>query len=108
MARRPSNSPETIANVLRLLPAKWVIGLLVVVLLYYFAQPRLNAWFGWHLPTIAAMTGQEEPAKVSRSSNSKSPSPTASNSSTGRASQTTKPSPSSKPGPTTKIGRAHV
>ena len=41
MARRTSNDPQAIANVLRVLPAKWIIGLLVAVVLYFFLQPRL-------------------------------------------------------------------
>ncbi|MFM8573696.1 MAG: hypothetical protein ACKOAU_19030 [Pirellula sp.] len=59
MARRSSNDNEAIASVLRLLPAKWLIGLLVAVVLYFFLQPRLNQWFGWNLPSIAAMAGNE-------------------------------------------------
>lgn len=65
MARRTSNDTE-IANVLRLLPAKWVIGLLVAVVLYFFIQPRLNQWFGWNLPSLAAMAGNEPPTKTSK------------------------------------------
>lgn len=61
MARRSSNDTEALANVLRLLPAKWLIGLLVAVVLYFFLQPRLNQWFGWNLPSIAAMAGNEAP-----------------------------------------------
>lgn len=77
MARRSSNDTEAIANVLRILPAKWLIGLLVAVVLYFFLQPRLNQWFGWNLPSIAAMAGNEAPAK-----NAKLPNKTNSNAST--------------------------
>lgn len=63
MARRTSNDPQAIANVLRLIPAKWLVGMLVAAVLYFFLQPKLNAWFGWNLPSIAAMAGNETPAK---------------------------------------------
>ena len=63
MARRTSNDPQAIANVLRLIPAKWLVGMLVALVLYFFLQPKLNAWFGWNLPSIAAMAGNETPAK---------------------------------------------
>jgi hypothetical protein len=63
MARRTSNDPQAIANVLRLIPAKWLVGMLVAAVLYFFLQPKLNGWFGWNLPSIAAMAGNETPAK---------------------------------------------
>jgi hypothetical protein len=72
MARRSSNDTEAIANVLRVLPAKWIIGLLVAVVLYFFLQPRLNQWFGWSLPSLAAMAGNEAPAKNPKLTNNKS------------------------------------
>ncbi len=71
MARRSSNDTEAIANVLRVLPAKWIIGLLVAVVLYFFLQPRLNQWFGWSLPSLAAMAGNEAPAKNPKLTNNK-------------------------------------
>ena len=80
MARRSSNDTEALANVLRLLPAKWLIGLLVAVVLYFFLQPRLNQWFGWNLPSIAAMAGNEAPKPTKKNAESKSiePKPAAS------------------------------
>jgi hypothetical protein len=60
MNSRSNQQPETIANVLRLLPAKWAIALIIAVIAYVLLQPRLNHWFGWHLPSIPAMMGQEE------------------------------------------------
>ena len=63
MARRSSNDTEAIASVLRVLPARCLVGLLVAAVLYFFLQPRLNQWFGWSLPSIAAMAGNETPAK---------------------------------------------
>ncbi|MFN5917405.1 MAG: hypothetical protein ACK48K_11660, partial [Planctomycetota bacterium] len=80
MARRSSNDTEALANVLRLLPAKWLIGLLVAVVLYFFLQPRLNQWFGWNLPSIAAMAGNEAPKPSKKPAESKpiEPKPSAS------------------------------
>jgi hypothetical protein len=75
MARRSSNDNEAIANVLRILPAKWLIGLLVAVVLYFFLQPRLNQWFGWNLPSIAAMAGNETPAKNAKLPNNTNSAP---------------------------------
>jgi hypothetical protein len=68
MNRRTNPAPETIANVLRLLPTKWAIGLLIAVIAYVLLQPRINQWFGWHLPSVPAMLGQEEPATASKTS----------------------------------------
>ena len=77
MARRTSNDPQAIANVLRLIPAKWLVGMLVALVLYFFLQPKLNAWFGWNLPSIAAMAGNETPPKPAspKSASPKSTSP---------------------------------
>jgi hypothetical protein len=47
------------ANVLRVIPARWAITILVVLIAYVLLQPRLNAWLGWHLPSVPAMLGQE-------------------------------------------------
>jgi len=47
------------ASALRLLPARWALAILVALTAYVLLQPRLNAWFGWQLPSIAAMLGQE-------------------------------------------------
>jgi len=66
MARRSNNDNEAIANVLRVLPAKWLIGLLIAVVVYFFLQPRLNQWFGWNLPSLAAMAGNEPPATATK------------------------------------------
>jgi hypothetical protein len=73
MARRTSNDPQAIANVLRLIPAKWLVGMLVALVLYFFLQPKLNAWFGWNLPSIAAMAGNEAPSKPAKATQSDKP-----------------------------------
>ncbi len=112
MARRSSNDTEAIANVLRVLPAKWIIGLLVAVVLYFFLQPRLNQWFGWSLPSIAAMAGNEAPAKNPKLTNnktgsaaSKSPAATKSTAEPKSPSET-KPSAVSKSSSTASSGGA--
>ncbi|MEI8213823.1 MAG: hypothetical protein WCI02_16865 [Planctomycetota bacterium] len=78
MNSRSNQQPETIANVLRLLPAKWAIALIIAVIAYVLLQPRVNDWFGWHLPSIPAMMGQEEgtPSKSSAKNDKKASSST--------------------------------
>lgn len=89
MARRSNNETEQIANVLRLLPAKYVVALIAAVLLYFVMQPRLNAWFGWNLPSVAAMLGQEPPAKPPAKTTSSKPTLSPSESSKATASKAT-------------------
>jgi hypothetical protein len=99
MARRSSNDTEALANVLRLLPAKWLIGLLVAVILYFFLQPRLNQWFGWNLPSIAAMAGNEAPKPTKKPAESKSivPKPAASKTSETKVTESRGTEPKSTP-----------
>jgi len=99
MVRRSNNETETIAGVLRVLPAKWVVAIIAVALLYFLLQPRLNAWFGWNLPTVAAMLGQEPPAKVTKKPD---PKPTQSNSQTTNSTSNNSASPRSTGQNTTK------
>jgi len=61
MPRSQRPSTESMANVLRVLPARWAITIIAVLIAYVLLQPRLNAWFGWQLPSIPAMLGQETP-----------------------------------------------
>lgn len=51
------------ASALRLLPARWALAILVALIAYVLLQPRLNTWFGWQLPSIPALLGQENGAK---------------------------------------------
>lgn len=99
MARRSSNDTEALANVLRLLPAKWLIGLLVAVVLYFFLQPRLNQWFGWNLPSIAAMAGNEAPKPTKKPAESKSiePKPAASKTTESKVTESRGTEPKSTP-----------
>jgi hypothetical protein len=99
MVRRSNNETDTIASVLRVLPAKWVVAIIAIALVYFLLQPRLNAWFGWNLPTVAAMLGQEPPAKVTKKPDPKS---TQSNSQTTKSTSTNSTSSG-----TTRSGQAN-
>ncbi len=59
MSTRPKN--ETAANALRMIPTKWAVLVLGVVIAYVVLQPRLNQWFGWSLPSVGSMVGEEKP-----------------------------------------------
>ncbi|MFO0013175.1 MAG: AzlD domain-containing protein [Planctomycetota bacterium] len=90
-SKRPT--PESMANVLRLLPARWAIAILVALIAYVLLQPRLNAWLGWNLPSIPALLGQEtaadkrapasKPQRDARESQGQLPAPEKSKSSSG-------------------------
>lgn len=51
------------ASALRMLPARWALTILVALIAYILLQPRLNAWFGWQLPSVPALLGQENGTK---------------------------------------------
>lgn len=59
MTTRPRN--ESAVNALRMIPTKWAVVILGVVIAYVVLQPRLNQWFGWSLPSVASMVGDEKP-----------------------------------------------
>jgi hypothetical protein len=59
MSTRPKN--QTAANALRMIPTKWAVLVLGVVITYVVLQPRLNQWFGWSLPSVGSMVGDEKP-----------------------------------------------
>ena len=59
MTSRPRT--ESAVNALRMIPTKWAIVILGVVIAYVVLQPRLNQWFGWSLPSVASMIGDEKP-----------------------------------------------
>jgi hypothetical protein len=44
------------------IPAKWAVAIIAALIVYVLLQPRLNQWFGWNLPSVASLTG-DEPAK---------------------------------------------
>lgn len=43
------------------LPVKWALVVVVVLILYALVQPLANSRFGWQLPTLATLLGEEEP-----------------------------------------------
>jgi hypothetical protein len=69
MTRPTQRNPATFANVLRLLPARWALTLLALLIAYVLLQPRLNHWFGWSLPSIPTLLGQD--SGTPRSTNSR-------------------------------------
>ena len=70
---------ETAASSLRMIPTKWAVLVLGVVITYVVLQPRLNQWFGWSLPSVGSMVGDEKPV-------AKKPPPTPSKSEASRKS----------------------
>lgn len=54
---------ETAASLLKAIPAKWAVAIIAALIVYVLLQPRLNQWFGWNLPSVASLTG-DEPAKA--------------------------------------------
>lgn len=60
---------ETAASLLKVIPAKWAVAIIAALIVYVLLQPRLNQWFGWNLPSVASLTG-DEPAKATPKKNS--------------------------------------
>ena len=58
MTTRPRN--EAAVNALRMIPAKWAVVVIGVLIAYVVLQPRLNQWFGWSLPSVASLVGDEK------------------------------------------------
>ena len=70
VSRQRSDSAMT---ALKMIPTKWAIAIVVVVIGYVLIQPKLNQWFGWKLPSVASMVGDEKPKpepKATRKSDS--------------------------------------
>ena len=61
MTTRPKK--ESAVNALRMLPTKWAIVILALVIAYVVLQPRLNQWFGWSLPSVASLDDGGKPTK---------------------------------------------
>ncbi len=53
---------DGVVNAIRMIPTKWAVVLVGVAIAYVLLQPRLNQWFGWNLPSVARMMGDEKPA----------------------------------------------
>jgi len=58
MTPKPRN--EAAVNALRMMPTKWAMVIVGVVIAYVVLQPRLNQWFGWSLPSVASTVGDEK------------------------------------------------
>jgi hypothetical protein len=61
--------PPVAANMLRMIPTKWAIVIVALLIAYVLIQPKANQWFGWNLPSLAAMVGGEKkptPQKADR------------------------------------------
>lgn len=58
------NRKPTTGNVLRKLPTKWAVALVLCLIGYSVAQPFVNQRFGWGLPSLASLNGQGEDAKA--------------------------------------------
>ena len=58
MTTRPRN--EAAVNALRMIPTKWAVVVIGVLIAYVVLQPRLNQWFGWSLPSVASIVGDEK------------------------------------------------
>ncbi len=56
-----SNQSANIVQVLRKIPPKWAVAIIGIVLVYWLGQPLLNRTFGWNLPSIASLIGDEKP-----------------------------------------------
>jgi hypothetical protein len=60
---KSKSQKETAASLLKVIPAKWAVAIIAALIVYVLLQPRLNQWFGWNLPSVASLTG-DEPAKT--------------------------------------------
>jgi len=52
---------DTAINTLRMIPTKWAIVLVALLIGYVLLQPKLNQWLGWNLPSVASLVGDEKP-----------------------------------------------
>lgn len=50
-------------NSLRLIPTKWAIIIVAILIAYVVAQPRLNDWFGLNLPSLTSLVGDDSAQK---------------------------------------------
>lgn len=52
---------DAAVGALRFVPAKWAIAIVAALIVYALLQPRVNQWWGWNLPSLGAMLGEESP-----------------------------------------------
>ena len=55
MPRKPSP-----ANLLQQVPKKWAVAIVFALIAYTVVQPFANQRFGWSLPSVASLLGQEQ------------------------------------------------
>ena len=65
---KSKSQKETAASLLKVIPEKWAVAIIAALIVYVLLQPRLNQWFGWNLPSVASLTG-DEPAKATPKKN---------------------------------------
>ncbi|MEM8735400.1 MAG: hypothetical protein AAGG44_14300, partial [Planctomycetota bacterium] len=54
------NRKQSTGDLLRQLPTKWAVALVVAVIAYAFVQPVVNNRLGWNLPSVASLSGQDD------------------------------------------------
>ena len=68
--KKPSPRPPANLNqLLRGVPTKWVLALIVLGVAYTLAQPWMNRQWGWNLPSLASFIEGDEPSSDSQASN---------------------------------------
>lgn len=53
------NSKPNPGQILRQLPTKWAVGIVVLIIGYTLIQPFVNSRFGWNLPSVASLSAEE-------------------------------------------------
>ncbi len=53
-------------NALRMIPTKWAVIIVVAIIGYVLLQPQVNKWFGWSLPSVASLVGDEKPTSKTK------------------------------------------
>lgn len=65
---KSKNNKAAAESALKMIPAKWAIAIVVALIAYVLIQPQLNQRFGWKLPSLAGMLGEEKGASKERES----------------------------------------
>ncbi len=58
------NRKEAPQQLLERLPKKWALAIVVALIGYVLLQPMLNSRFGWKLPSLAGLSGNEAPQVI--------------------------------------------
>jgi hypothetical protein len=75
-----SNQQDVLANILKVIPTKWAIAIVVALFGYVLLQPKLNQWFGWKLPSFTQASNETRQSTTSNKENRPSQSEPASQS----------------------------